>query len=116
MNVMGEVSVFLGVSVEQWKRLAEAIMECEAVSDILIYGSRVKGTYRKFSDIDLTLKGDGLRHTDLFRILDRIDELNLPYETDLSIMSEIDNPALLEDISLHSVSLPLMLSEDMGED
>lgn len=101
---------FMGVTVADWQKVADAILQCEEVSDILIYGSRARGNYKRFSDIDLTLLGDGLRHTDLFGMLDRIDYLNLPYEIDLSILSEINYQPLLEEISQNSISLMKLLN------
>lgn len=99
----------MGVTLTDWEKIADAILECKSVSDILIYGSRAKGNYKRFSDIDLTLKGEGLRHIDLFGMLDRIDYLYLPYEIDLSLLSEISYPALLQEISQNSISLMKML-------
>lgn len=99
----------MGVSRRHWEMLASSIMQSPKVTDIIIYGSRSKGTYRIFSDIDITLKGAGLRHPDLFPILNRIDELNLPYEVDLSIYDDIDNQAMRDEIAHHGISLLLLL-------
>ena len=101
----------MGVLVSQWLGIGDCIMRCRAVKDILVYGSRAKGTYRRFSDIDITLKGEDLQHTDLFTIYNQIDDLNLPYEIDLSIMDEIDNPAVVDEINRYSVSLKEILSK-----
>ena len=103
-------SELMGLTLPQWQKIAECILQCPAVEDILIYGSRAKGTFRQFSDIDITLKGKELRHTDLFAVYNRIDDLNLPYEIDLSIKEEIDYPPLVEEIENHSVSLLTLLS------
>ncbi len=86
-------------------RLVEAIRECEKVTDIILYGSRAKGAYRKFSDIDLTLKGEGLKREDLYPILERIEDLYLPYEIDLSIYSAIDYAPLKEEIDRYGIKL-----------
>ncbi|WP_298438887.1 nucleotidyltransferase domain-containing protein [Geobacter sp.] len=37
------------------------------IEEVILYGSRAKGNYRKGSDIDLTIKGKGVPHS--FRIL-----------------------------------------------
>ena len=65
---------------------------------VVLYGSRAKGNYREGSDIDLTLMGDVLSHTQLNRIETQIDDLLLPYAIDLSIFESIDNANLIDHI------------------
>lgn len=67
------------------------------VEQAVLYGSRAKGNYRPGSDIDLTLKGD-LSYRDLLDIELELDDLLLPWKIDLSLFSQIDNPALAEHI------------------
>ena len=64
----------------------------------MLYGSRAKGTHRPGSDIDLTLCGGALNHTLLTRIDNELDDLLLPYQIDLSLMSSLSHPALLDHI------------------
>ena len=66
---------------------------------VLVYGSRAKGNYRIGSDIDLTLDGPMLTSTDLMRIDTALDDLMLPWKIDLSLLSHIDNPDLLDHIA-----------------
>jgi predicted nucleotidyltransferase len=68
------------------------------VEQVVLYGSRAKGDYKKGSDIDLTLKGDGLELSTLLQICNEIDDLLLPYSFDISIFSHISNPELREHI------------------
>ncbi len=68
------------------------------VETAILYGSRAKGTYRKGSDIDLTLSGANLDQRQLAEIAGKLDESVIPYQVDLSIREQIDNPALLEHI------------------
>ena len=68
------------------------------IDQALLYGSRAKGTYRKGSDIDLTLLGNKLTYSLLNRIETGIDDLLLPYTVDLSLYSHIDNADLLDHI------------------
>jgi len=69
------------------------------VETAILYGSRAKGNYRTGSDIDLTLTGNSLTLETLSRIDNALDELLLPYSFDISILSQIDNPQLLEHIA-----------------
>lgn len=68
------------------------------ISKAIIYGSRTKGNYKPGSDIDLTLVGDNINHHQLLEILNKIDDLLLPYFFDLSIFNSLNNPNLIEHI------------------
>ncbi|WP_027148524.1 nucleotidyltransferase domain-containing protein [Methylobacter tundripaludum] len=69
-----------------------------AVEQAILYGSRAKGNYRKGSDIDLTLVGDSLDYRMLGEIAGRLEDSPIPYQVDLSVLSYIDSPSLLEHI------------------
>lgn len=94
-----------GITDTELSRLINAITVTPEVDEIILYGSRARGNYRRFSDIDLSLVGATLNRHHLYQILERIEDLFLPYEIDLSILSEIDHPPLLEEISNEGVRL-----------
>ena len=50
------------------------------IETVILYGSRAKGTYKPFSDVDITLTGDDLTHENLVRLSLAIDDLLLPYQ------------------------------------
>jgi uncharacterized protein len=66
------------------------------VEKAILYGSRAKGNYKNGSDIDLTLNGPDLTLNVVYRILDDLDELLLPYTIDLSIFNDIGDPDVIE--------------------
>ena len=68
------------------------------VEKAILYGSRAKGNYKNGSDIDLTLQGTALSLNIVYKILDDIDELLLPYTIDLSIFKDISDPDVIEHI------------------
>ena len=69
------------------------------VDQAVIYGSRAKGNYKNGSDIDLTLHGgEGLTLNILYKILEEIDDLLLPYTVDLSIFHDLSDPDFIEHI------------------
>jgi predicted nucleotidyltransferase len=70
-----------------------------AVERAIVYGSRAMGNYRNGSDIDIVLLGSALTFDDLLRIETALDDLMLPWHIDLSLLSQIDNPALLDHIT-----------------
>jgi predicted nucleotidyltransferase len=67
------------------------------VKEVLVYGSRAKGTYKNGSDIDLTIRGE-LPFKELLHIETELDDLLLPWMIDLSLYGHIDNLALKEHI------------------
>ncbi|HFE66976.1 MAG TPA: nucleotidyltransferase domain-containing protein [Chloroflexi bacterium] len=69
------------------------------VEKAVLYGSRAKGNYRNGSDIDLTLHGDEtLTLSVLYRIMNDLDDLLLPYTIDLSIFHQINDPDVVDHI------------------
>ncbi|GIV87275.1 MAG: hypothetical protein KatS3mg054_1304 [Chloroflexus sp.] len=76
------------------------------VEKAILYGSRAKGNYKPGSDIDLTLTGNEALPLDvLYRIIDDIDDLLLPYTFDLSILHQICDPDVIEHIQRVGVVL-----------
>jgi uncharacterized protein len=75
------------------------------VETALIYGSRAKGTYKPGSDIDLTLTGPDLTPQLLHQIQSDLDDTSLPYRFDISILSALTNPQLIDHI--RRVGIPL---------
>lgn len=72
----------------------------------LLYGSRAKGNYKNGSDIDLTLiGGPDVTMKVLYRIMDEIDDLLLPYTFDLSILNHISDPDLVDHIRRVGITL-----------
>jgi len=69
------------------------------VEEVILYGSRAKGTFSNGSDIDLVLKGKGLSQALLNKIRWELDDLLLPYTIDVAIYDRIDNPELIDHIS-----------------
>jgi len=66
----------------------------EEVSEVIIYGPRAKGYYRNNSDIDLTIKGDNLDLSSMYRMEEKLDDLMLPYKLNLSLVDKIENKDL----------------------
>ena len=69
------------------------------IEEIVLYGSRAKGNYKKGSDIDLAIKGRDITISYLSKIENDIDDLFLPYIVDLCVFDAIDNPSLIDHIN-----------------
>jgi predicted nucleotidyltransferase len=91
--------------------IRQILADYPAVNQAILYGSRAKGNYQKGSDIDLTLVGYGLDYHLLGEIAGRLEESPIPYQVDLSILEQIDNPRLREHIErVGVVFYPMPLS------
>ena len=80
------------------KQIQQVFAGYPDVQKAVLYGSRAVGNYKRGSDIDLTLEGEALTLKQLNAMGIELDDLLLPYEIDLSIYHQIDNPDLLEHI------------------
>jgi len=79
-------------------RMRSVFARYPQVREVRVYGSRAKGSHRSGSDIDLAIMGNGVSDLDLLHIASDIDDLPLPYQVDLALFRQIDNPALIEHI------------------
>ncbi|MDR0939748.1 MAG: nucleotidyltransferase domain-containing protein [Mediterranea sp.] len=68
------------------------------IEQVILYGSRAKGTNKPFSDVDITLTGERLVRSTLSRLLVDLDDLLLPYRFDVSIFHQLTNPDLVDHI------------------
>lgn len=88
----------IGLTTTECSKLKSVLAAHPNVSRAIVYGSRAKGTNRRFSDVDMTLVGSSLALRDLNIIAQDIDDLLLPYEFDLSLYSSLKNEALIDHI------------------
>lgn len=87
-----------GLSERALQLLRTAFSANLGIERAIVYGSRAKGNFRPGSDIDVMLDGRALTSTDLLRIETVLDDLMLPWNIDLCLLSDIHNPALLDHI------------------
>lgn len=88
-----------GFKDEELSLMTDIFAANENVERVLLYGSRAKGTYKPFSDVDITLVGENLTINDLSDICSRLASSSLPYEFDISILKDLKNQALKEHIA-----------------
>lgn len=82
-----------------------ALSSVSGVKKAILYGSRAKGNYKPFSDIDITLVGDSLSRRDLNVASCALDDLLLPYQIDLSLYDTLKNEDLIEHINHYGVEI-----------
>ena len=87
-----------GLSERTIERIRAVFARHPVVETAVLYGSRANGTHKPGSDIDLTLYGEGISQKEMDRILNELEELDLPYSIDLSVFSRLTHAQLREHI------------------
>ncbi len=88
-----------GLSERALQLLRDVWCDEPVVKEAIIYGSRAKGNFRTGSDIDIALNAPEMDFDAYQRLCVKVDDLNLPWEIDLAVLSHIQNPKLLDHIS-----------------
>ena len=69
------------------------------IDQIILFGSRAKGSYKSGSDVDLAIKGKGVTYETVLRLADLLNEQKpLPYFFDIVDYHSIYEPKLIEHI------------------
>jgi len=88
-----------GLKAEVIEKIGAILQLHPEVRCAILYGSRAKGNFKPFSDIDITLFGDALTLTIQQKVENELDDLMLPYKFDLSIYKQIKNKELTDHIA-----------------
>lgn len=81
------------------EEILRSIFKKHALSgQVIVYGSRAKGTFTERSDLDLAIKGSNADHYKIEEIKDEIDESDFPFLVDAQLYEAIQNSALIEHI------------------
>ena len=94
-----------GLKDNDFDKLVGVFPKYPEVESVILYGSRAKGNYKPFSDIDLTLKGSTLTRPLLGKIFTAIDDLLLPYFLDISIYDQLKDKAFIEAIDKTGIEI-----------
>ena len=74
------------------KFILEAISKYPEIEEVIIFGSRAMGNYKKGSDIDLALKGEKVTRKVVRRLSDDLEEeYPLPYFFDIVSYNDISD-------------------------
>ena len=88
-----------GLKEETIAKICSVFEKFPQVEKVILYGSRAMGNYKNGSDIDITLiGGDDLTLQVLFKIIDEIDDLMLPYSFDISLYKHINDKDVIDHI------------------
>jgi predicted nucleotidyltransferase len=87
-----------GLSNSDIEKIKSVFRNYNEIKETIIFGSRAKGNFKEYSDIDLTIVGENISQRLLFKIEIELDLLGLPYIFDLNLRDKISNPDLLDHI------------------
>ena len=95
----------VGIAAGPLEKIRKIFHKYSQVKEVILFGSRAKGTQREGSDIDIALKGDNIDSRLLTQISIDYDTLYLPWKLDLIVYDTIENPDLKDHID--RVGIPL---------
>jgi uncharacterized protein len=88
-----------GITPKTFQLLLKTFQSFPQIEEVILFGSRAMGNYKKGSDIDLVLKGEKVTSRLVLQINAILNErLPIPYFVDILMFSQIDNPELLDHI------------------
>ena len=99
-----------GLTTRALKLLRDLLATDLRIERAIVYGSRAKGNYRHGSVIDIALDAPSMDFDVFLRFCIAVDDLMLPWNVDLSLLSHINNPALLDHIA--RVGKPLWIRKE----
>jgi predicted nucleotidyltransferase len=89
----------IGLSDSELQTLRDVFERFPDISEVILFGSRARGTHRPSSDVDLALKGKNLKLDTLAKLRYILEEeTNLPYFFDIVIYARVENEALKKQI------------------
>ena len=88
-----------GITDSSYLFLLKALSRYPEVDEVLIFGSRAKGNFKKGSDIDLAIKGKGCSEELAMNIKGYLnEEVSIPYYVDVVDYASLRNKDLREHI------------------
>jgi len=84
------------------QQIVEICIEKSEVSEIILYGSRAKGTHMEKSDIDIALKGDNI---DIEELFDQVQQLDTLLKIDLLDLENCKNDLLKKEVEKYGITL-----------
>lgn len=89
----------IGLLDSELQTLRDVFSSFPDISEVILFGSRARGTHRPSSDVDLAIKGKNLSIDTLAKLRYILEEeTNLPYFFDIVIYDRVENEALKREI------------------
>jgi len=93
-----------GLKEDVMRTVIETFRNDSRILGAAVFGSRAKGNYKPYSDVDIVLYGD-LNSIDVERVICDLDELPFVYKFDVVAYGLVKNPELREHIERVGISI-----------
>lgn len=88
-----------GLKTYEMKKIVSVLEGFPEVEEVIVFGSRALGNYRRSSDVDIALKGRLMNAEVTNRVSRALNDLpDLPFHIDVVCYSDLENPVLIEHI------------------
>ena len=91
-----------GLPVKTYELIKNYLSNVKEIETVKIFGSRAKGNYKPYSDIDLVLYGANLTEQLVLHIKSELEELPTPYKFDVVDYKTLEDDKLKENIDLYA--------------
>ena len=102
--MMSEIPEY-GIPRADLEALISELKNNNNIFEIILFGSRAKGTFTNGSDIDIALKGNKLSLKDILDATCEVEKLLIPYKLDLVLYDRVNEPDLVDHIDRVGVVL-----------
>jgi predicted nucleotidyltransferase len=85
---MSQETLKFGLSHNNFVLLKSILKPLQASSKLFLFGSRARGDFKKYSDIDLLIVGDVSQQM-LSEVKEALEESSLPYKVDLVLEKDL---------------------------
>lgn len=95
-----------GIADKSFQLLLDTFIHYSQVEEVILFGSRAKGNYKKGSDIDLAIKGQECSANLALTIQSYMnEELPIPYEVDVIDYGSLNHQELKEHVDRVGIQL-----------
>lgn len=95
---MADERLIFGLAERHYADMAEIFQRYPQIEEVLIFGSRAKGTDKPWSDFDLAVVAPTLSDSDFSQLWNEIDDLPLVFKLDLLHWDKLGEIPLKEKI------------------
>ena len=92
-----------GLPAKTYEIIKNYLSEVKEIEVVKIFGSRAKGNFKPYSDIDLVLYGANLTEKLILHIKSELEELPTPYKFDIINYNDLTDEPLKTSIDLTAV-------------
>lgn len=91
---MDDKKLIFGLAENHYRAITEQFRHFPHIREVLIFGSRAKGTAKPHSDIDLAVIAPEMDEQEFSRLWNRLDALDLVFKLDLLHWDRLDQQPL----------------------